>query len=419
MPQDTLPYSASCNPSRRAKQPNAPSINSSTTTTMASNTSQRAIIPSPSSSDGSEFDPSPARAPTKRGRKPGPLSRAARETQRKLNHSIIEKARRTKINEALASLRQLVPSDYGYPPQPEAEQEEGDEMNGKRKDGKGKGKREEKEKEFKLEILVRTVSFLQDLLARVEVLEARGTPAVCTKCALPSPVASISAPAVDNEEGNMDRLKVARKRKRSVDSSKSEHGDYHAGKRIAPEPQAPVSTQSRERLPSISSWLPDPDSHIDPQLLDSPSQFGISGSGLPSPPSSTQFAPQSHPLLASVVPTLHLGASSLPSPNSSLNSAPRSGNPTYNPRPSPSSEGSIYRTPLLSPRRTPEDESAASLLLQISGASPLMGPTGVAYDMSTMRTKCVTPITGDAEAGIARVQAQTPGSMLGLVGRRA
>ena len=40
------------------------------------------------------------------------MSRAARETQRKLNHSIIEKARRTKINDALATLRQLVPSDF-------------------------------------------------------------------------------------------------------------------------------------------------------------------------------------------------------------------------------------------------------------------------------------------------------------------
>ena len=51
--------------------------------------------------------------PAKRGRKPGPLSRSAREAQRRLNHSIIEKARRTKINDTLATLRQLEPVDYG------------------------------------------------------------------------------------------------------------------------------------------------------------------------------------------------------------------------------------------------------------------------------------------------------------------
>ncbi|KAF9470460.1 hypothetical protein BDN70DRAFT_821348, partial [Pholiota conissans] len=53
--------------------------------------------------------------PAKRGRKPGPLSRTAREAQRRLNHSIIEKARRTKINDALAALKQLVPVNYGQP----------------------------------------------------------------------------------------------------------------------------------------------------------------------------------------------------------------------------------------------------------------------------------------------------------------
>lgn len=60
-------------------------------------------------------DPSPSSAaPKKRGRKPGgALSRSARESQRKINHSRIEKARRSKINDALDALRRLVPSDYG------------------------------------------------------------------------------------------------------------------------------------------------------------------------------------------------------------------------------------------------------------------------------------------------------------------
>ncbi|KAG6840300.1 hypothetical protein C0991_007661 [Blastosporella zonata] len=377
MPQDTQPYSASCNPSRRVKQPTAPS--------------QRAILPSPPSPEGSDFDPSPAPTPAKRGRKPGPLSRAARETQRKLNHSIIEKARRTKINDALASLRELVPSGYGYAPaaQDEDDEEAGEDGNGK---GKGKSKREEKEKEFKLEILVRTVSFLRDVLARVDVLEGNAAgDSVCSKCALPSPV---NPKATDDDEGT-------RKRKRSPASDSD-----RPSKRITSESQsspALSSTHTRERLPSISSWLPHPESNIDPQLLNSPSQFGISDSttgGLPSPPSSTQFVAQSHPFLASMVPTLHLGASSLP---------PLATPAAYGMKQPTSSPASLYHTPLLSPRRTPEDESAASLLLQISGASPIMGAMGVAYDMSKMRTACITPVGGGASTP---VQAQTPGSAL-------
>ena len=57
-----------------------------------------------------------------------------------------------------------MPPNYGQPEEPED-----DEADAKKKKG---GKREEKEKEFKLEILVRTVSFMQDLIERVNVLEA-------------------------------------------------------------------------------------------------------------------------------------------------------------------------------------------------------------------------------------------------------
>ncbi|KAG5219492.1 BHLH domain-containing protein [Salix suchowensis] len=103
--------------------------------------------------------------PARRGRKPSGLSRSAREAQRKLNHSIIEKARRTKINDALATLRELIPADYGRTHE-EDEEDEPDQ-------GKKGGKKEKKEeKEFKLEILVRTVSFMKNLLERIRVLEA-------------------------------------------------------------------------------------------------------------------------------------------------------------------------------------------------------------------------------------------------------
>ncbi|KAF8892999.1 hypothetical protein BD779DRAFT_1427289, partial [Infundibulicybe gibba] len=111
-------YSASCNPSRRAKRPrtDVDSPDSDSAAELPAS-AKRTNPDGRSESEGrdastSSSHPEPI-VPAKRGRKPGPLSRAAREAQRKLNHSIIEKARRTKINDALATLRELVPADYG------------------------------------------------------------------------------------------------------------------------------------------------------------------------------------------------------------------------------------------------------------------------------------------------------------------
>ncbi|KDQ32774.1 hypothetical protein PLEOSDRAFT_1095222 [Pleurotus ostreatus PC15] len=125
------------------------------------------ILPRKGPATSAQAEPAVASAPppARRGRKPSGLSRSAREAQRKLNHSIIEKARRTKINDALATLRELIPADYGRT----HEEDEEDEADQGKKGGK-KGKKEEKE--FKLEILVRTVSFMKDLLERIRVLEA-------------------------------------------------------------------------------------------------------------------------------------------------------------------------------------------------------------------------------------------------------
>ncbi|THV05729.1 hypothetical protein K435DRAFT_646700, partial [Dendrothele bispora CBS 962.96] len=132
MPSTKGLYAASCNPSRRAKHSRR---STSDVTTVANTESLNdslplPILPRPSSSqtvvpvarsttisnDSTDTTPPFTSTPTssgKRGRKPGAMSRSARETQRKLNHSIIEKARRTKINDALSTLRQLVPSDFG------------------------------------------------------------------------------------------------------------------------------------------------------------------------------------------------------------------------------------------------------------------------------------------------------------------
>ncbi|KAJ7072613.1 hypothetical protein C8F01DRAFT_1104575 [Mycena amicta] len=255
----TTLYAGSCNPPRSARQ------------------KMRAHSPSESSSD-SEYTPDPPKPtaavepPTtaaKRGRKPAVLSRTAREAQRKLNHSIIEKARRTKINEALATLKQLVPQDYGQSTMPPEDVDDG-EYDGKKK----KGKREEKEKEFKLEILVRTVSFMQDLIERVNVLEAGPS---CSNC----------------------------KRKRSAEEDEDEE--------VRAEKRSPDIS-----LPPISSWLP-------------AAEFS---SHLPSPPSSTHVAPAKAP--AQLPPALSLGPGATQSVHSLFSS------------------------------RTPEDERAASLLLEIS-----------------------------------------------------
>ncbi|KAJ3927966.1 MAG: hypothetical protein NXY57DRAFT_567014 [Lentinula lateritia] len=106
-------YNASVNPSRRAK------VTRMTERTIlprqmpvpqsASDNAESTMTVAPEPNQGHVLSRSPTTA--KRGRKPASnasgLSRSAREAQRKLNHSIIEKARRTKINEALAELANL------------------------------------------------------------------------------------------------------------------------------------------------------------------------------------------------------------------------------------------------------------------------------------------------------------------------
>jgi len=127
----------------------------------------------------------PGDSEPRRGRKPGG-SRTAREREslRKLNHSIIEKARRTKINETLATLKQLIPPDFGN-------DVEDVDCEDNRKKRKQKG-----DKEFKLEILVRTVAYMQVLLDKVAVLEAGQR---CTNCHRPEELPSISSwlPQID------------------------------------------------------------------------------------------------------------------------------------------------------------------------------------------------------------------------------
>lgn len=383
-------YAASCNPARRAKhsraddpaqiqpkKPNPPPDTSNSLRNVLPILPKRSAQELPQETNIPSSVPQPARA--KRGRKPGPLSRTARETQRKLNHSIIEKARRTKINEALATLRELVPKDYGYSkdkPMNDNEGEDDEEKPGKTK-FKATGKREEKEKEFKLEILVRTVSFMQDLLARVQAMEANTQQ--CSKCAANDTSKRKRDHADEGTNDNADDHSI-RPPKRINDSRDIQTS---AESPLVQRSSSIESTTARayfgSRLPSISSWLPP--SQIDPALL-SPSQRPLSNNTyqLPSPPSSTIF----HPIQTShAPPALNLGP--------------------------------VATSSLLSPLRTPEDESAASLLLQISASSPQLLPISISnsctsFDLSKLRTVCRTP-----GKPVEHMQAQTPGTMLGLM----
>jgi hypothetical protein len=198
------------------------------------------------------------------------------------------------------------------------------------KNSKGAGKREEKEKEFKLEILVRTVSYMQDLIDRVAGLEEA---AATNK----SPTSSCA---------NCAEGKSSLKRKRAESGKEAGPVAKRLEADSAPRPEGYTGGP----LPSISSWLPET------SMRPSPRPSPEFQSHLPSPPSSTQFTPTR--TLSQPPPALNLGP--------------------------------IATHALLS-SRTPEDESAASLLLEISASSPTF-PTGPR-------------------------QIQTPSSLLGLIGK--
>ncbi|KAF8178562.1 hypothetical protein K438DRAFT_1938663 [Mycena galopus ATCC 62051] len=351
-------YAASVNPPRSAKQrPRSPSVSSSASEYTPEPRRVVPLSPKLSKATAAATDTAEPATGAKRGRKPATLSRTAREAQRKLNHSIIEKARRTKINDALAALKQLVPANYGQQPTPPADEDNDDEggdgdgdYEGKHSKAakKGTGKREEKEKEFKLEILVRTVSFMQDLVDRVAALEEANKSLTCANCA-----GSSSAPASSSSlkrKRDVEVVEVTPVPKRAAVDSQL------ASPSINP-------TYSGARLPSISSWLPE-SSMQRPSPRASP-EFQ---SHLPSPPSSTQFAPARAP--AQLPPALNLGP--------------------------------IATQALLS-ARTPEDESAASLLLEISASSPTFREPVQGSEMFSRQTESQP-----------QRQIQTPASLLGL-----
>ena len=398
------PYSASCNPPRRAKRVPVvePTHPSHPHTLLPMSPTLNSTIPD-------ILPTSLATTPAKRGRKPGPLSRSAREAQRRLNHSIIEKARRTKINDALATLRQLVPVNYGSSQVQQDDdynddEEEEDYPEGTRRSKpkpKATGKREEKEKEFKLEILVRTVSFLQDLLKRVDTMENT----VCQHCG-----ASRSCKKrrhaqlydIDEDDQSSRQSKVVRTEEHTLKPHTSPIPESPCTSPISNSHSSPVPqshsmgspANGGTRLPSISSWLPDVP--IDPTLLSPQSNAKSSPKSfpyLPSPPSSTFFAPVR---TSQVPPVLNLG---------------------------PVATAAMVALP----PHTSEDESAASLLLQIATSPPFRPSVPTPTTTTTTTTTTVSnynlldpsKFSLDSDVRNQRVaghvcQAKTPRSLLGL-----
>jgi hypothetical protein len=288
---------------------------------------------------------------------------------------MIEKARRTKINEALAALRAMVPADHGSQEREDREDDEvrdGEEWVAvkDRERAKDKGKKEEKEKEFKLEILVRAVSFMEDLIVKVRDMEAARN-GMCSNCQGPSGAKRKRSTGVLDGDGTARRLHILRA---NMDDD----------------------TQVSCRLPSISSWLPH--TRVDPSYVPSSPPLHDNVSYLPSPPSSTRSRP---------VPTVRLP------PKLALD-APCAIPPDNNPKLSPGS--SLQFSP-------EEDESAASLLLRISVSSswspslPSSTSTVSSTDLAQSAQSRHLGLMHQTENPAIR-QAQTPSSLLGMSSAR-
>ena len=433
---NNVPYTGSCNPPRRVKRPRTDSTTAQVASSLPS-TAQRQRphilpkdagvsrgnnLPDPESSDdGDDYDPVvPAPPPKRRGRKPGTLSRSARESQRKLNHSRIEKARRTKINETLATLSVLVnEADRQKVTNHESKQDIRE---------KSKGKTEEKE--FKLDVLVKAVAYMQELITKVNVLESRQ----CDHCS--AALHTISAPSVSTNKRKHDVIEVEDDGAEAEDPADVEDvyvGDDEKGEDMdddfeeqsvpPPSPRrSSIHPSPSPRLPPIASWLPHP--YVDPSciaaLSDATPSQGVSQ--LPSPPHSGNFRPAVS-LNTQSLPSLTLSAPARPFNDIHSRSIPRENQSRVPPSPmirrlSTASSRCVASSPTVSPTWTPEDESAASLLLQMS-SSPRSSSVSSMTSMSMSKLSLPKAVDSSAvyQRGLPRgmsLQVQTPSSMLGM-----
>ena len=229
-----------------------------------------------------------------RPRKSVKISRSARDSLRRQNHSRIEKARRTKINEALGTLRSLVPPSVR------------EEVNDDEEEG-AEGKKRGQQKEFKLEILVRTVTYMKQLISRVEDLESK---------------LSQSQPSAPQPRG------LKRKRDDVFQQLLDEEPVPVPTSKTSGDSASCASTTS-PLLPPISTLFQHQNTSL--ALLPSPDQ-------LPSPPATAEFRPRSDSLEQSY--SARLPSLTLPSPRSDRS------------------------------QLSQDDESAATLLLHMKARSP-------------------------------------------------
>ena len=391
--KEILSYAASCNPPRRAKRPgaggNPPDVDERAGQPLPALAPAIAALPADDipPADDDDFNTADVPQPKRRGRKPSSLSRAARESMRRQNHSRIEKARRTKINEALAMLRDLVPADAGRKLSTAVDESADDDDDDEDEFGSGSGKKlpanrgkQRQEKEFKLEILEKAVAYVQELQEKVRILEVRG----CARCS--------------NTE--MALTNYSKRKRDEVSLSNDDHDllpsmDVPAerpNKRLATTQAVspPILPHSNTRLPSISSWLP---KSVADSVLPESRTPPINPLQLPTPPASAVIGPITSPQVPPAL-RLELPVASLTTRNFST--------PTKS---APSS-----------PSWTPEDESVASLLLRIkSSSSPKASRPGASV------TDLLAPIpelpnVGDHArfTGTDEMRVQTPGSLLGL-----
>jgi len=402
--KDFHSYAASCNPPRRAKRPSSsisavpdPDQPVQPLPTLApAIVSVTADATRPPDDDDDVVVDVPQ--PKRRGRKPSSLSRAARESMRRQNHSRIEKARRTKINDALAALRDLVPADAGRGvvtavDESADDDDEDDEFGSGNPKKPGKNKQQKQEKEFKLEILEKAVHYVQELQEKIRVLEGRS----CARCSSVSATATTNTTATHQPKRKREAM-PPRDDYDSHSSHSSTDGATDTDRPIKrftlsqpilpPIPPSPTSAPPPgTRLPSISSWLPKsvaegglPESHtpsVHPIQLLTPPASGVIG---------PITSPQVPPPLRLELPIASLSARNLYPPSQS------------------------------SPSWSPEDESVASMLLRIKTSnSPKTATHGASVSSLFAPTPGAPGSGGNPRfIGVDEMRVQTPGSLLGM-----
>ncbi|KAI6111773.1 hypothetical protein EV401DRAFT_2211879 [Pisolithus croceorrhizus] len=324
-------YAASCNPPRAVQNVFA---QTQAHTRTHSHPSLCRRPPSNPDDDDDDKDALPQPPPPKRrGRKPGTMSRAAREAQRKINHSLIEKARRTKINDALATLRQLVPADHKRAASFE-DQDDSDEG-----DLDPTTTTATNQNDRNREAHLREKKSSSSKSSSVKALERDG----CPHCQRP-----ISG-LIDDSPVKSTHMSVADEPRPS-------------------KPQNPTSQPSR--LPSISTWLPTLAPSQSPSCDHSSADVGgislPATTHLPTPPTSATFPPSSAISAGALPPALTLPSPGTFLPSTALGPGAAAASGANKPV---TVGGNKKGSPGASPTYTPEDETAASSLLRMSTSS--------------------------------------------------